>query len=440
MTQFVLTSRGSWGDTNPFLGLGVALQRRGHDVALVLNEVYRRTVTSLGLGFEPFASESAFQDELELNRDIRKGPSQKVRLERWHYPEAVATYAAIERLAARRTDTVVVARSWALAGRLAHDKLGLPLATVYLTPAEAPGPVLRVRQDRLREVALARALAQPWLPAPVARFGYTRLLSPLMDMVWDGVYDETVNDLRRQVGLAPASGLQTRYLDSPQLVIGLWPDWFYPPRRHWPAAMQTSGFVLHETRADQSVPDDVAAFIADGEPPIVFTAGTYRSGGAEAFFETSVEACRLLRRKGIFLNEHLAQGSHGLPDFILAKKYLPLHVLFQRAAAVVHHGGIGTVARAFEAALPQLIVPDFSDQPLNGERVTALGAGESIPPFAYAPERVTASLARLVASTSVRNACADLSHRVRTAEPLEPVCDALESLASSTRRSTRLRA
>jgi UDP:flavonoid glycosyltransferase YjiC (YdhE family) len=49
MAFFVLTSRGSQCDVNPFLGLGAALKARGHDVTLILNEHFRRHASALGL-------------------------------------------------------------------------------------------------------------------------------------------------------------------------------------------------------------------------------------------------------------------------------------------------------------------------------------------------------------------------------------------------------
>jgi len=45
---------------------------------------------------------------------------------------------------------------------------------------------------------------------------------------------------------------------------------------------------------------------------------------------------------------------------------------------VVHHGGIGTTARALAAGTPQLVLPLAWDQPDNAARVRRLGAGSSL--------------------------------------------------------------
>ncbi|RPJ39015.1 MAG: hypothetical protein EHM35_03255, partial [Planctomycetaceae bacterium] len=55
--------------------------------------------------------------------------------------------------------------------------------------------------------------------------------------------------------------------------------------------------------------------------------------------------------------------------------YVPLSSVLPRAAAVVHHGGIGTTGQAFAAGIPQLVVPFTDDQSDNAARVQRTGAG-----------------------------------------------------------------
>jgi UDP:flavonoid glycosyltransferase YjiC (YdhE family) len=56
-----------------------------------------------------------------------------------------------------------------------------------------------------------------------------------------------------------------------------------------------------------------------------------------------------------------------------------LEQLLPRAAAILHHGGLGTTARALQAGIPQVISPIGFDQPDNGHRVELLGAGRVVP-------------------------------------------------------------
>jgi vancomycin aglycone glucosyltransferase len=49
--------------------------------------------------------------------------------------------------------------------------------------------------------------------------------------------------------------------------------------------------------------------------------------------------------------------------------------LFPRVAAVVHHGGAGTMTAAARAGVPQVIAPRSYDQPYRAHRVETLGVG-----------------------------------------------------------------
>jgi len=49
--RVLIQTLGSAGDTHPFIGVGKALRKRGHDVVLLANEVFAEAVESAGLDF-----------------------------------------------------------------------------------------------------------------------------------------------------------------------------------------------------------------------------------------------------------------------------------------------------------------------------------------------------------------------------------------------------
>src|SRR5438445_634188 len=64
----------------------------------------------------------------------------------------------------------------------------------------------------------------------------------------------------------------------------------------------------------------------------------------------------------------------------VAFEYVRFVRVFGRAAAVVHHGGIGTTSQCFRAGVPQLIMPMAHDQPDNAARVKRMGVGDYLYP------------------------------------------------------------
>ena len=52
---------------------------------------------------------------------------------------------------------------------------------------------------------------------------------------------------------------------------------------------------------------------------------------------------------------------------------IPYDWLFPQVAAVVHHGGAGTLAAALRAGVPSIVVPFVTDQPFWAQQVYKLG-------------------------------------------------------------------
>ena len=74
-----------------------------------------------------------------------------------------------------------------------------------------------------------------------------------------------------------------------------------------------------------------------------------------------------------------------LPEGVVAFDYAPFSLLFPRAAAIVHHGGIGTTGQAMRSGRPSLVMPCAWDQPDNAERAARLGIARTIARNRYEP-------------------------------------------------------
>ncbi len=90
-----------------------------------------------------------------------------------------------------------------------------------------------------------------------------------------------------------------------------------------------------------------------------------------------------------------------LPPEIRHVAYVPFSQVLPRCKALVHHGGIGTVAQGLAAGVPQLVMAMSHDQPDNGYRLTRLGVGAYVYPKAFTAGRVADALARLTSSPEV---------------------------------------
>lgn len=67
-----------------------------------------------------------------------------------------------------------------------------------------------------------------------------------------------------------------------------------------------------------------------------------------------------------------------LPDNVRLAGYVPLGPLLASSTAVIHHGGAGTTLTALDAGVPQIVVPQGADGPINAAAVAAAGCGLNV--------------------------------------------------------------
>ena len=405
---------GSHGDVHPFVGLGLGLQARGHRVTLIATEIFAGLAERHGFEFAPTMNRADYERTI-ANPDLWH-PKRSARV---IFDDALMRKdlpIGHEHIRARYEpgDTVLLAGPLSLPARVAHDKLGIPLATVHLAPiglfsaVDTPiYPTVRMR---------------PWWPAPLKRLvfwmGDRYLLDPKIL--------PRLNEFRATLGLPPVKRVLGKWIHSPQLVLGLFPEWFgHAP--DWPAQVRTPGFIRYDQADGAAVPAEVGAFLDAGDPPIVFSFGSAMRTGRK-YFDAAVGACAALGRRGLLLAKRTEQIPPDLPPSILQADYVPFSAVFPRAAAVVHHGGIGTTAQALAAGVPQVVMPMSFDQPDNAERLRKLGVARVVPAPEFDGASLTAALRELFADPGVPKACADLRGRMRESDPLSAACDLIERL------------
>ena len=415
----LLPTLGSAGDVHPTIALGLALQSRGHDVTLLTNEFYGEQIRASGLKFVALGTIAEGEKVLS---DPRLWDSQKAFnciAELVIVPNIRRLYRLIEERADSRT--VVVASGICLGARVAQEKLGVPLATVHLQPS-----MLRTVHDA---GLVGRIPMGPRVPRILKRAFYwvaDRLLI-------DRLLAPEVNAFRAELGLAPVDRLFAGWIHSPQLVLGLFPDWFAPKQPDWPASLHLPGFVLYDANPRAEASSEAEEFLAAGPPPVLFTPG---SGAATLsdFFRESVEACRAAGLRGMLVTNFLEQVPRDLPPGVRAFPYVPFSRILTRCAAIVYPGGIGTLAQTIQAGVPHLVVPHAHDQPDNAGRVLRLGLGKYIYPGKYRGGKVAALLKGLLANREIAERCRNSAARIDSAAALERACSLIEGIAITPKR------
>lgn len=93
---------------------------------------------------------------------------------------------------------------------------------------------------------------------------------------------------------------------------------------------------------------------------------------------------------------------------------LALRLLLPSCAALVQQGGAGTTMTALACGVPQLVLPQVSDQHFNAERLALTGAGTALVGAQVSAERIGELVGSLVADDRWRSAAELMADRVRT--------------------------
>jgi UDP:flavonoid glycosyltransferase YjiC (YdhE family) len=406
---------GSAGDVHPMIGLGRALAARGHRITAVVNGYFRSLAEQSGFEIVEFGTREEYL-ELANHPDL------------WH-PRKSFGYIIQKGLArflrrqyettvnhCRAGETLIVASLFGFGARIAQAERGLPLATVHLQPS--------IFWSDYESPFLTGTLAGKLLPRWYKRFLF-RLAEKL---VIDRETRPVVNPLLCELGLPPLKRT-TDWWHSPECVLGLFPAWLAPPQPDWPPNVSLCDFPLWDEDPLTQPQPEVEQFLSAGTPPIVFTPGSAHMH-AGFFFQAAADACQRLGRRGMLLTRFADQVPRHLPQGVRHFDYVPFSRLLPRAAAIVHHGGIGTCAQGLRAGLPQLIMPLSHDQPDNALRLRNLGVGTSLHRSRFDGPRVAAQLEQLLNSPDVAESCDAVAARFAGIDPFAKACRALEEYAA----------
>jgi rhamnosyltransferase subunit B len=409
--NILIVAIGSQGDVNPFITIGIALQKRGHNVTILSNNYFRESVQNAGLVFASVGSTEDFNKMVDEVNTKNPTKTANVVMKYLYFASMQNVYDTIKKLFIPG-DTIILGVTMAFGARLAQDKLGIPLITCHLSPISFPSVLHPAKMDGI------------WMPRWMPIF-YKAGLWRLIEMLTDIFLKSPINKMCKKLDLPEATSIIRHWIHSPDKVIGLFPGWFAEPQPDWPKNSVVTNFLFYDEADKNPISPKLEKFIARGKPPVIFTAGT-AINNAVSFFKASAEACDILNIRGVFLSRYKEHIPNDLSPNIHYCKYAPFSKLLPFSSALVHHGGIGTCAQALRAGIPQLITPFGFDQPDNSSRLKGFGVSYELCLKKYKSSIVADKLEKLLADKDVRARCNTLAAKLKNIDPLSDVCQIIE--------------
>ncbi len=119
-----------------------------------------------------------------------------------------------------------------------------------------------------------------------------------------------------------------------------------------------------------------------------------------------------------------------VPPNVRVERWVPQADVMPHAAAMVCHGGFGTVRAGLAAGVPMVALPLFADQPDNARRVAEIGTGIALEGGPEAAAALGEAVGRILAEPSHRAAAARVAERHRRLPPVEAAVDATRGLVA----------
>lgn len=366
--RVALLTAGSRGDTQPMTVLGCALQAQGHDVVVAASPNTLDMPERCGLRGQPLGPDSQLLMESESGQrwlaagDVRAFTKELVALMHESWSDIVASSLS----ACADADVVV-------SGVLVED-LAEAIAQIAGTP------MVSLHSFPLRR---SRAMSHPMvttrrLPAPLCSAS-----GSLFEHVWWRGLQRDVNGYRASAGLPPARTPLARRRPSGSIELQAY-DPVLVPDLGWTSDRPLTGFLtvsedMRRALGEAGPDQELQSWLEAGAPPVFFGFGSMPVRDPRAAMETIRSVVRRLGLRAL-----VSSGWSNLADELddptmRAVPAVDHDRLFPHCAAVVHHGGAGTLAAGLAAGCPTVVCSVFADQPFWGSRVEAAGVGAALP-------------------------------------------------------------
>ena len=159
----------------------------------------------------------------------------------------------------------------------------------------------------------------------------------------------------------------------------------FPSDPAWGGRFPRANYVFYDDPAP--LDPQLQGWLDAGEPPVFVDFGSMSGAGTQRAAGVVLQALAGTGRRCLIGAGVMSAGAHReLPTGWRVVPAAPHALLFPRLAAVIHHGGAGTIANALRAGVPQVILPLILDQYQHAHRLHLAGL---VPP-AVPMERITA--------------------------------------------------
>jgi sterol 3beta-glucosyltransferase len=411
---------GSRGDVQPFTALGLGLQQAGHSVRIAAATDYEEVVAPYGIEFAPLVGSIRDFMDTQMIYGMLDEPDNPLRfitgLTEAVRPLILRLVADVY-AACKDADAVVVSTLGLYAGYDVAEKLGIPIYLTHLHPNVSTRAYPHVFFPVLR----------PWAPM---RSLYNRLSFRLADASYWAFILGPLNQARREVlDLSPVSvaNMLARAGKNLRPVLHAYSPSLTRTPPDWDAGVHVTGYWFLDAPPGWQPDPGLVDFLEAGPPPVYVGFGSNLVGrDPDSVTALILRALERTGQRGILMAGWGDLGNIPLPETVYRVESVPHSWLFPRVAAVVSHGGAGTIGATLRAGIPPVPVPFFGDQIFWTGRTARMGLSpQPVPRRKLSEDRLAGVIRQAVTDKDMRCRASAVGQRLASERGVERAVEAM---------------
>ncbi|MBM7614494.1 glycosyltransferase [Alkaliphilus hydrothermalis] len=391
---------GSRGDYQPYIALAQELKKLGKDVRIAGMRDYEGFVRNYDIDFYPIQADfKSLNVDEKMLREAQTADNPLKMLLTFNKMKKYGASITNEFYAACVGSELIIYHPGLTLGYFAAEKLGIPSVLA------SPFPMHKTK-EQTSVIQYGRVKSTP----------FKNIISyhMLQGMLWLASKDSVKRFWKKEFGSLPKSFGRPyeRHTDQKHPAVISCSNFVFERPKDWNENIHQYGYWFVEEQTDYTPPKDLLDFLNNGDKPIYIGFGSvFHEEQQEALYKLVIDALSKSGRRGIICGMGKFDN---LPNNIFAIDRISHTWLFDKVAAVCHHGGAGTTAAGFRAGVPSIIIPFANDQHAWAHRSYDLGVGAKPIPIKTLTSDILASSINFALQDKIVNNSKALARNIAT--------------------------
>ncbi len=418
--HITMITLGSRGDVQPYIALGKGFQQAGYSVRLITHAALADLVQDAAIPFSPLDASTKELFQTTAGQQLLEANGLRL-LQRFAQTTRPRIWSTLERCwqACQGTDVIVSSLQGLAYGASLAEKLRLPLVVAGLQPIQLPTQ------------AFADPVFSHTFRPQDQRHRLLNYVSHILAhaVLWEVFLPEINRARRRLLNLPPFPvwmPWQSLSQQADLLLLGYSPS-VLPKPTEWNAKVAVTGYWFLDHQSPWQPPESLRQFLRAGPPPVYIGFGSMSSRHPERLTRLVLEALERSQQRGVLLTGWGAVCQRQQSAYVYAVESVPHDWLFPQVAAVVQHGGAGTIGASLRAGIPPITVSFLPEQAFWGEQAFRLGVSpRSMRYRDLTVQRLTQAIEQAVHDAAMRRRAAQIGQQIHAEQGVSRAIEMFE--------------